>query len=63
MANALGIDYGRRRMGLSFADELGVAFPLDAVPGVDEPGCFDALAARSVVKTNPKATRRRRMAR
>ena len=44
MANALGIDYGRRRMGLSFADELGIAFPLDAVPGVDEPGCFDALA-------------------
>ena len=44
MANALGIDYGQRRIGLSFADELGVAFPLDPVPGVEEPGCFDALA-------------------
>lgn len=43
MVNALGIDYGRRRIGLSFADELGVAFPLDPVPGVEEPGCFDAL--------------------
>ena len=44
MANALGIDYGQRRIGLSFADELGVAFPLDPVPGVEESGCFDALA-------------------
>ena len=44
MANALGIDYGQRRIGLSFADELGVAFPLDPVPGVEEPSCFDALA-------------------
>ena len=43
MGNALGIDYGRRRMGLSFADELGVALPLNAVPGVEEPGCFEAL--------------------
>lgn len=43
MANALGIDYGRRRMGLSFADELGVAVPLKAVPGVEEAGCFEAL--------------------
>ena len=44
MSNALGIDYGRRRIGLSFADELGVAMPLRAVPGVEEAGCFDALA-------------------
>ncbi|MBO93740.1 MAG: Holliday junction resolvase RuvX [Opitutales bacterium] len=44
MANALGIDYGRRRMGLSFADELGVAMPLDALPGVEEPRCFETLA-------------------
>ena len=43
MSNALGIDYGRRRMGLSFADELGIAMPLQAVPGVEETGCFDAL--------------------
>ena len=44
MSNALGIDYGRRRMGLSFADELGVAMPLNAVPGMEEPSCFEALA-------------------
>lgn len=26
----LGIDYGERRIGLSFGDELGIAVPLDA---------------------------------
>ena len=26
----LGIDYGEKRIGLSYADELGVAVPLDA---------------------------------
>jgi putative Holliday junction resolvase len=44
MVNALGIDYGRRRIGLSFADDLSVAFPLDPIPGAEEPRCFDALA-------------------
>ncbi|MFP6854937.1 MAG: Holliday junction resolvase RuvX [Opitutales bacterium] len=44
MSNMLGIDYGRRRMGLSFADELGVAVPLQAVPGSEESGCFEALS-------------------
>lgn len=44
MANALGIDYGRRRMGLSFADELGIALPLKAIPGTEETGCLEALA-------------------
>mgnify|MGYP003954418723 FL=1 len=48
MANALGIDFGHRRMGLSFADELGIPVPLEAVPGIDEPSCFDAL--RKVVE-------------
>ncbi len=28
--NYLGIDYGEKRIGLSYADELGVAVPLDA---------------------------------
>jgi putative Holliday junction resolvase len=28
--NYLGIDYGQKRIGLSFADELGVAYPLPA---------------------------------
>ena len=26
----LGLDYGHRRIGLAFADELGVAFPIEA---------------------------------
>lgn len=26
----LGLDYGHRRIGLAFADELGVAYPIDA---------------------------------
>jgi putative Holliday junction resolvase len=29
----LGIDYGEKRIGLSFSDELGVATPLPAVAG------------------------------
>ena len=28
--NYLGIDYGEKRIGLSYAEELGVAVPLDA---------------------------------
>ena len=35
MANFIGIDYGRKRMGLAFADELGVAVPLQAISGAD----------------------------
>jgi putative Holliday junction resolvase len=31
----LGIDYGTRRIGLSFGDELGVATPLPALTGAD----------------------------
>ena len=52
MANALGIDYGRRRMGLSFADELGIALPLKAIPGKEETGCLEALT-KVVVDRNP----------
>lgn len=29
--NCLGIDYGRKRMGLSYGDDLGVAVPLDPI--------------------------------
>jgi len=31
MANYIGIDYGHKRIGLAFADELGVATPLPAL--------------------------------
>lgn len=31
--NYLGIDYGEKRIGLSFADELGIAVPLEAATG------------------------------
>ena len=31
----LGIDYGTKRIGLAWADELGIAFPLGSVRGVD----------------------------
>ena len=36
----LGIDYGTKRMGLAWADELGVALPLGAIPGVEIKGCW-----------------------
>jgi len=32
----LGIDYGERRIGLSFGDELGVATPLPAILAVED---------------------------
>lgn len=41
----LGIDYGERRIGLSFGDELGVATPLPAITATDEPKRRAALAA------------------
>jgi putative Holliday junction resolvase len=44
----LGIDYGTKRMGLAWADELGIALPLWAIPGVESTGCWDEL--RQVVK-------------
>lgn len=41
----LGIDYGDRRIGLSFGDELGVATPLPAITAADETKRRTALAA------------------
>ena len=38
MPNYLGIDYGRKRIGLAFADELGVGFPVPAIPGTNLEG-------------------------
>ena len=31
--NYLGIDYGKKRIGLSFGDSLGVAVPIEAAIG------------------------------
>jgi putative holliday junction resolvase len=41
----LGIDYGTRRIGLSYGDELGVATPLPALIEADEAKRWTALAA------------------
>lgn len=41
----LGIDYGARRIGLSFGDELGVATPLPALVEVDEAKRWSGLLA------------------
>ena len=43
MPNYLGIDYGRKRIGLAFADELGVAIPISAIPGVELEGSLEEL--------------------
>tara|TARA_B100000212_G_scaffold188575_1_gene142191 strand:+ start:1103 stop:1537 length:435 start_codon:yes stop_codon:yes gene_type:complete len=44
MGNYLGIDYGTKRIGLAYSDELGVALPIGAIPGVELDGCWEALA-------------------
>lgn len=41
----LGIDYGDRRIGLSYGDELGVATPLPAITAPEEAKRRAALAA------------------
>ena len=41
----LGIDYGARRIGLSFGDELGVATPLPALTDSDGSKRWEALLA------------------
>lgn len=40
----LGIDYGEKRIGLSYADELGVAVPLDPAIEGDQAGRLSAIA-------------------
>lgn len=42
--NCLGIDYGEKRVGLSYGDELGVAVPLPAVTTSHKVSCFAALS-------------------
>jgi putative Holliday junction resolvase len=41
----LGIDYGARRIGLSYGDELGVATPLPALTEADPAKRWNALLA------------------
>src|SRR5687767_6276189 len=41
----IGIDYGARRIGLSYGDELAVATPLPALTDADEPKRWAALKA------------------
>ena len=44
MSNYLGIDWGERRWGLSFGDELAVATPLPALIEKEESQRWSALA-------------------
>ena len=44
MSNYLGIDWGERRWGLSFGDELAVATPLPALIEKEESQRWTALA-------------------
>ena len=39
----LGIDYGERRIGLSYGDEIGVATPLPALDAIDRAEAFVRL--------------------
>ena len=43
MPNYLGIDYGTKRIGLAWADNLMISLPIGTVPGLDSAGCWDAL--------------------
>jgi len=43
MPNYLAIDYGTKRIGLAWADDLLIPLPVTAIPGIDESGCWDAL--------------------
>ena len=41
MPNYLGVDYGTKRIGLAWADDLGIALPIGAFPGVDDPSYLE----------------------
>ena len=43
MPNYLGVDYGTKRIGLAWADDLGIALPIGAFPGVDDYSYLDKL--------------------
>ena len=36
MPNYLGVDYGTKRIGLAWSDELAIALPIGSFPGVEE---------------------------
>ena len=40
----LGVDYGTKRIGLAWADELGISLPLESIPGVELEGCWEEFA-------------------
>lgn len=40
----IGVDYGERRVGVSYGDEIGVATPLPAIVEATEPERLQALA-------------------
>ena len=44
MPTFLGIDYGTKRMGLAWADDLGIALPLKAIRGTDSDACLNELS-------------------
>ena len=44
MPNYLGIDFGAKRIGLAWADELSIALPVGAIPGVLQQKCWDAIS-------------------
>ena len=43
MPNYLGVDYGTKRIGLAWADDLGIALPIGAFPGVDDHSYLESL--------------------
>ena len=43
--NTLGIDYGEKRIGLAFADELGIAMPIPAAIQSTKAARLDFIAA------------------
>ena len=43
MPTYLGIDYGTKRIGLAWADALGIALPIKAIRGTDFDTCLDQL--------------------
>lgn len=51
MPNYLGIDYGTKRIGLAWADELLISLPAGVIPGVDREGCWEALTGEVATRS------------
>lgn len=45
MGRLLGIDYGEKRIGLAFGDELGLAYPIEPATQRDESARLEAISA------------------